>query len=462
MKRASPNFGELLKDDPQAPEEKRAPRAGELFYNPNLACTFKLLGEEGKKGFYEGRVAEAIVKAVRDRGGCLSLEDLREHGKMGSEFTEPLRKRFKGQRVGKLDDGARPENERPPRDEKSVDREKPPRDEGDSHDEKRSRIESSIPPADGVDVWEHAPNGQGLVALLALGILEELERSKRIPAFTPQDHNSVDYLHALIECIKLGFADAHWHVADPAHAPAPLSTLLSPEYLASRAALFDPSRAAPDPRPGPLEGFMSSDTVYLAVTDRHGNAASFINSNFDDFGSGIVPRGCGFPLQNRGSGFALGPDDHPNIYAPGKRPYHTIIPAMLTNPSDGSLHTVLGVMGGFMQPQGHVQVLLNMLSCGMSPQAALDAPRFCVGPGMAYVGGKGGTVVHLEEGIPEEVVDGLRDGEGHGKGHTVEVVKGSARRMFGRGQVIRCHEEDGKKVYSAGSDMRGDGAAFPA
>ena len=514
MRRVSPETcGDLLKEDPHAPGGMRSPRAGELFYNPSLASTFKLLGEKGKQGFYEGRIAEAIVRAVRDRSGCLSHEDLREHGKDGSEFTKPISLHFRGQRVGQLGSGSRLNDQTPHHDESSTQKKRAFPDQEESLPEsKRSRTETSLAennaaasdikqnpysekpfegiemihrggdppkadnktlqgvqgahgessaseePSDGVQIWEHAPNGQGLVALLSLGILEELERSKRIPTFAPQDHNSVEYLHALIECVRLGFADARWYVADPSCAPAPLERLLSRQYLASRAALFNPEHAAPEPSPGTIEGYARSDTVYLAVTDRRGNAASFINSNFDDFGSGIVPEGCGFVLQNRGAGFALGPDGHPNLYAPRKRPYHTIIPALLTRPRDGRLLAALGVMGGFMQPQGHVQVLLNLLSAGMSPQAALDAPRFCVGPGMPHEGEKEeGTVVHLEEGFPEEVVQGLND-----KGHKIKVVTGTERRLFGRGQVILCNEEEGRRVYSAGSDMRGDGAAFPA
>jgi gamma-glutamyltranspeptidase/glutathione hydrolase len=145
-------------------------------------------------------------------------------------------------------------------------------------------------------------------------------------------------------------------------------------------------------------------------------------------------------------------EDHPNKFEGGKRPYHTIIPAMLTNPSDGSLHSVYGVMGGFMQPQGHVQVLLNMLTFKFTPQAALDAPRFCIGAGYKLE-----PRVFLEEGIKPEVVEGLRK-----LGHEIEVVTGVERGVFGRGQIIRAHHDGGQLIYSAGSDPRGDGAAMPA
>ncbi len=231
--------------------------------------------------------------------------------------------------------------------------------------------------------------------------------------------------------------------------------MLSPEYLHERAKLFHSTRASVDLQHG-SPAHNHCDTVYFAVTDRWGNGMSFINSNYGGFGTGIVPAGCGFTLQNRGANFSLDAA-HPNRLAPNKRPYHTIIPAMITNPSDGSLHTVYGVMGGFMQPQGHVQVLLNMLVFELNPQAALDAPRMCIGAGMP---GADGTVfdrtVYLEEGIKEKVVEELR-----GMGHRVQVVGGYQRGLFGRGQVIRAHSEEGQIVYSAGSDPRGDGAAMP-
>jgi gamma-glutamyltranspeptidase/glutathione hydrolase len=195
--------------------------------------------------------------------------------------------------------------------------------------------------------------------------------------------------------------------------------------------------------------------VYFAVTDSAGNGVSFINSNYAGFGTGIVPKGCGFTLQNRGANFSLSADQphHPNVLAPRKRPYHTIIPALVTNAADGSLHSVYGVMGGFMQPQGHVQVLLNMLAFGYSPQAALDAPRVCIAAGGAEAGM---PVVYVEEGVDGDAVDGLRR-----LGHNVQVLAGWERGMFGRGQVIRCRYDDGKLVYSAGSDLRGDGMAMP-
>jgi gamma-glutamyltranspeptidase/glutathione hydrolase len=226
--------------------------------------------------------------------------------------------------------------------------------------------------------------------------------------------------------------------------------LISKPYLAERAKLFNPSSVAKVIDHG-SPAHNHSDTVYFAVTDSHGNGSSFINSNFGGFGTAIIPKDCGFTLQNRGANFILDPA-HPNRFEGGKRPYHTIIPAMLTNPSDGSLHSVYGVMGGFMQPQGHVQVLLNMLTFGLTPQAALDAPRFCIGAGY-----KMGNKIFIEEGVKPEVVEGLRK-----LGHDIEVVSGVERGICGRGQVIRVHHDEGQLVYSAGSDPRGDGAAMPA
>ena len=201
----------------------------------------------------------------------------------------------------------------------------------------------------------------------------------------------------------------------------------------------------------------SSDTVYFAVSDAQGNAASFINSNYAGFGTGIIPKGCGFTLQNRGANFSLD-SKHPNCLEPRKRPYHTIIPGMATNIADGSLHSAFGVMGGFMQPQGHVQVLLSQVVCGLNPQQALDAPRVCIGAGMPDVGNVMDWTVNVEEGMPEETIEGLKK-----LGHKVKVVTDVDRAMFGRGQIIRYTMDpvDGTPLWSAGSDPRADGAAYP-
>ena len=233
-----------------------------------------------------------------------------------------------------------------------------------------------------------------------------------------------------------------------------MTSLLSPEHLGEQAKLFDPKRASVAIQQGSTAQ-TPSDTVYFAVTDRWGNGMSFINSNYAGFGSSIIPAGCGFTLHNRGTSFSLD-KQHPNAFAPKKRPYHTIIPAMVTLPTDGSLHTIFGVMGGLMQPQGHVQVLLNMLAFKHNPQAALDAPRICVGAGTPVPGKEQDNTVYLEDGIDPAVAEQLQL-----LGHKVEYVSGWKRGLFGRGQVIRVHVDDGTIVYSGASDPRGDGAAIP-
>ena len=426
LKDASPNYAEMLLKDPKVPGGYRGPRPGELFRNKNLANTFRTLAKEGKKGFYTGRIAEAIVKVTKDRGGRLELEDLKKHMDLGSEPVAPISSVFKGQGYGRTKS-------------EYVDGMSGQGTNEDTH---------------GVEIWEHPPNGQGIVALMALGILEALEETGKIPKFKEKEHNSVEYLHALIESLRIAFADASWFIADPNISKVPAAEMISKKYLAERAKLFDPTKANPNIYDHGSPAHNHSDTVYFSVTDKEGNAISFINSNFHGFGSGIVPKDCGFVLQNRGGSFSLEPG-HPNVIAPGKRPYHTIIPAMITNVHDGSLHSVYGVMGGFMQPQGHVQVLLNMLAFKYNPQAALDAPRFCIGA-EGIPGDGNGRKVFLEEGIKEEIAKKLKE-----MGHQTEIVTGYARGVFGRGQLIRSHVENGVTVFSAGSDPRGDGAAYP-
>lgn len=288
----------------------------------------------------------------------------------------------------------------------------------------------------GLNIWEAPPNGQGLAVLLALNILEGFELADLAPLGAPR-------LHLILEALRLAFADASWFVADPAFAPAPLDELLSKNYAAARRARIDPARASLDHPMGELTP--ASDTVYLAIIDGEGNACSFINSNYMGFGTGIVPEGWGFTLQNRGYGFSLNPD-HPNSLAPGKRPYHTIIPGLVTHP-DGALNICFGVMGGFMQPQGHVQVLAALIDDGLDPQAALDRPRVCLTEATPA------SSVALEDGIPDKSRRQLET-----MGHQVEVVRGQARSLFGRGQVIRRDPETG--VLCGGSDPRADGCAL--
>jgi gamma-glutamyltranspeptidase / glutathione hydrolase len=289
----------------------------------------------------------------------------------------------------------------------------------------------------GLEIWECPPNGQGLAALLALNILQGFDLSASAPL-------SVERLHLEIEAMRLAFADAFAYIADPAFAPAPLAGLLSQEYAAERRRLIQPQRAMR----GLSHGFPTSgsDTVYFSVVDGEGNACSFINSNYMGFGTGIVPRGWGFSLQNRGLGFSLQPG-HPNALEPGKRPYHTIIPALATRAADGSLYASFGVMGGFMQPQGHLQVVVGMADDELDPQAALDRPRFAVHEAL-----ESGEVA-LEEGIPVKVMAGLAD-----LGHSVRPVSGMGRALFGRGQIITRSDETG--VLWGGSDPRADGCAM--
>jgi gamma-glutamyltranspeptidase / glutathione hydrolase len=430
LRHASPNFREMLKRDKHSEDFVRAPRAGEIMRNPNLAKTFRTLATEGKKGFYTGRIGQAIVDVLKLTGGHMELSDLEDHMNRGAHETEPISLRFSGQSV--KHQGAK-------------------------------RVKNGSPDNHFVELWEHPPNGQGIVALMALGILEELERTHQIPPFAQEDHNSALHLHAVIEALKIAFADGTWWVTDPDFMTVKPADLISRPYLAERAKLFNKEKAGnfDHGQVGPSPAHNHSDTVYFAVTDKDGNGMSFINSNYDGFGSAIIPQGCGFTLQNRGSNFELGPEDHPNIYQGGKRPYHTIIPGMITHGEDADrqLHSVYGVMGGFMQPQGHVQVLLNMEVFGMNPQQALDAPRICIGAGMPKDGESLGPVVSVEEGMDEAVIKTLRQ-----MGHNVEVLHGFRRARFGRGQVIRRHvdEETGQVVFSGGSDLRGDGCALPA
>jgi gamma-glutamyltranspeptidase/glutathione hydrolase len=255
---------------------------------------------------------------------------------------------------------------------------------------------------------------------------------------------SPERLHLEIEALRLAFADAFYYVADPAFRSAPLQELLGPVYAAERRKLIDPRRANPRLAHGvPLA---SSDTVYFSVVDGSGNACSFINSNYMGFGTGIVPRGWGFSLQNRGNNFRL-QADHPNALEPGKRPYHTIIPALATRAADDSLFASFGVMGGFMQPQGHVQVAVALADDHLDPQSALDLPRFCIEEG------EPDAPVALEEGISVQAMAALAE-----RGHVVRPISGMPRALFGRGQVIYRDPQNG--VLWAGSDPRADGCAM--
>jgi gamma-glutamyltranspeptidase/glutathione hydrolase len=277
----------------------------------------------------------------------------------------------------------------------------------------------------GYDVWEIPPNGQGLTALIGLNLLEGFDLG-RFP------RESVDAYHLQIEAMKLAFADAHRYIADPEHAAVPTAGLLDKAYAASRRDLIGEQAQAREPGDPPRGG-----TVYLCAADGDGMLVSYIQSNYQGFGSGIVIPGTGVALQNRGAGFRLDPS-HPNVVAPRKRPYHTIIPAFLTR--DGQPVGPFGVMGGHMQPQGHLQMAVNTIDWGMNPQAALDAPRWQVTAGLGVL---------LEYGVPRNVVDGLIQ-----RGHQVTIENDGG--PFGKGQII-WRLENGSLV--AGSEPRCDGSA---
>ncbi|XP_076010642.1 glutathione hydrolase-like YwrD proenzyme isoform X2 [Genypterus blacodes] len=277
----------------------------------------------------------------------------------------------------------------------------------------------------GVRLWEPPPNSQGLTALLLLNILENFPLK-----------------------------------GDPDHVTVPLDSLLDKNYSCKRAQCISMDRAMEGVEPGLMTG---SDTVYFCVIDSKGNACSFVNSTYLGFGTGLIPEDCGFSLQNRGANFSLR-RGHVNCVAGGKRPYHTIIPALLTETDRRSqkprLLAALGVMGAFMQPQGHIQVLFNMLEFGMNPQQALDAPRVYV----HYEEKTDGWSVNLEEGVDQEVAEELRR-----RGHKVNwPITGHRRSQFGRGQVITVGDwwnpsvnqaDHHTRVLWAGSDPRGDGCA---
>ncbi|MBK6711907.1 MAG: gamma-glutamyltransferase [Chloroflexi bacterium] len=281
---------------------------------------------------------------------------------------------------------------------------------------------------DGFAFHEIPPNGQGLTALLALNIVKGFD----LPAL---GYGSADYYHVLMEAIKLAFADAHAYIADPRHADVPLEGLLSDVYAQKRRSLINPDRARP-----PLAGSppRHGDTVYLTVADGEGNMVSWIQSLYMGFGSGLTAGTTGVQLQNRGANFSLEPG-HPNEAAPGKRPYHTIIPGFITK--NGQAWSSFGVMGGFMQPQGHLQVGLNLVEFGMDPQTALDAPRFNWLHGLEF---------GLETAVPDPIRADLQR-----RGH--QLYPGETPFHYGGGQVIVRDLDSG--VLIGGSEPRNDGTA---
>lgn len=291
----------------------------------------------------------------------------------------------------------------------------------------------------GVTLYECPPNGQGLAAIIAVNLASGYDLASM---------SEVDRLHTLLECMRLGFADAQQWVCDPRVFPIPLEQLTSMHYASQRRSRIQPKSAAQKvPYGDPMAG---SDTVYLCTADGEGNACSFINSLYSGAGSGLVVPGTGISLQNRAALFVLDAD-HPNALAPNKRPYQTIIPAMTTK--DGELHSAMGVMGGYMQPQGHFQMLVNMVDLEMSPQMSLDVPRWqLAGPSAGMGSGEPGGVVLMEEGHSFGTLAELAR-----RGHRITPVDGYGRVGFGGGQIIMRNPETG--ILMAGSDPRKDGAA---
>jgi gamma-glutamyltranspeptidase/glutathione hydrolase len=286
----------------------------------------------------------------------------------------------------------------------------------------------------GHTLYELPPNNQGLTALLILNILEGLD-------LKGMRSDAVLYYHTLAEATKIAFADRNRYIADPAFAKIPVKELISKEYAAKRRALINPKRAIDPPAYGDIK--MGSDTTYFTVVDKDRNAVSFINSLFNSFGSGIVAGETGIMLHNRGSGFSLDPG-HPNKLEPGKRPFHTLIPAMVLR--DGKLLMSYGVMGGDIQAQGHAQVLVNLIDRGMNLQQAIDAPR------IRYISGKG---VMMEDTLPASIIDGLVE-----RGHERVLPPAGIRHraLMGGGQAIMIDPDSG--ALSGGSDPRKDGMAI--
>jgi gamma-glutamyltranspeptidase / glutathione hydrolase len=352
----------------------RAPRAGEIFRQKNLARTFRVLARGGRDAFYKGEIARSIVDYCQKNGGFLTLQDFAEHR---SEWVEPISTSYRGHTV-----------------------------------------------------YEIPPNGQGLTALITLNILEgfDLARMASQPDL---------YYHTLIEAMKLAFADRNRYIADPAFAKIPLRELLSKEYAARRRALISPDKVIEAPAPGVFTN--DSDTTYFTVIDKDRNAVSFINSLFESFGSGIVAGDTGIVLQDRGAGFSLDPS-HPNRIEPGKRPFHTIIPAMVFK--NGRLFMSFGVMSGGIQPQGHVQVLTNLIDLGMGLQQAVEAPRF------RYLEGKR---ILLEDSLTEVIINRLIE-RGHNR------VTQSTGLSMGGAQVIMIDPQSG--ALMGASDPRKDGLAI--
>lgn len=353
----------------------RGPRPGEIFRLPDHGDTLEAIAESNGESFYRGKIAERIEAAAIAQGGDLRASDLAGHR---ADWVRPISLDYHGWRLHEI-----------------------------------------------------PPNGQGLTALIALGILRQFDMASLHP-------DSPESLHLGAEAMKLAFADAHRYIADPEWMDVGHAQLLDDAYLSERAKLIDRSTAQDFDHGEPKLG----GTVLLTTADASGNMVSFIQSNYTGFGSGIVIPGTGISMQNRGCCFTL-EKGHPNEVGPGKRPYHTIIPGFVTRTDGSGVEQpvmAFGVMGGFMQPQGHAQVLMRMADHSQNPQSALDAPRWQVSEGLRLT---------VEPGFDASVYDALR-----GLGHEVSVPS-RRNASQGRGQII-CRLDHG---YVAGSDLRCDGQA---
>ncbi len=354
----------------------RAPRPGERFVFAEAGATLRKIAATKGEAFYRGEVAEALVKHAQANGGAMTLDDLAGYR---PEWVTPIQKDFAGHTVHEI-----------------------------------------------------PPNGQGIAALMALGMLEHFD----LPAAGGAD--SLASQHLQIEAMKLAFADTYRWVADARHmTQVTAADLLSDGYLRERAKLIDPKRATAFRHGTPPKG----GTIYLTAADERGMMVSLIQSNYMGFGSGVVVPGTGVSLQNRGHGFTLD-ETHPNVVAPGKRPFHTIIPAFLTQ--GGRPVMSFGVMGGNMQPQGHLQTLVRMLRYGQNVQAACDAPRWKVATGLA---------IDCEITMDPALVDGLR-----AMGHDI-VPTPDAYMDYGSGQFIARLSDNLEDGYIAASDSRREGQA---
>ncbi|MDQ1350214.1 MAG: gamma-glutamyltranspeptidase / glutathione hydrolase [Acidobacteriota bacterium] len=357
---------------------------GDIFKNPELAKTLRLIAAKGRDAFYKGEIARAMVAYSQKVGGFFQMKDFED---FHAEWVEPLGVNYKG-----------------------------------------------------YDVWELPPNGQGIAVLQMLNMLRAFD-------LKAMGHNSAEYLHTLVEIKKIVYEDRARFYADPRFVKVSIKRLLSVEYAGERLKYFNPARANRNIPAG--DGILEKgDTIYLTVVDKDFNAVSLIQSNYSGFGSGMVPDGLGFCFQDRGQLFSL-EEGHPNVIEPGKRPFHTIIPAMVTK--NGKPVFTYGVMGGDMQPQGHVQVLLNIVEFGMNIQEAGDAARFYhTGSSEPDYGTMtDGGELHLESGVVPEVVRTLM-----GKGHKIVGERGG----FGGYQGIWIDNERG--VLIGASESRKDGCAI--